>query len=411
LSPRLRYSPWMGGVGASCGMRPILTPLALALTVVRSYDAIVVGAGPAGSVTAYRLASAGASVLLLDRARFPRDKPCGGGLTYRAIRELPVDVTPVVEDVVDRFEFSFRYRGRFVRRGASTIILMTQRKRLDAFLAEQAAAAGAELREGAKVTAVGADGTVTLEGETLRAPVVVGADGVNGISTRALGLGKGYRYGVALEGNVPYRQTSEERYRGRAVLELGVVPGGYAWVFAKGDHVNVGVGGWDSEGPRLRTHLARLCAAHGMPEGAVESLRGYRLPLRRAEDEVVRGRVLLTGDAAGLVDPLSGDGMYEAFVSARLGAAAALDLLAGRAGSLEPYAEALNRALVPHATASWAAKRALDRFPRLVYGFARLPPVWRFADALLRGELRSPGDAKGAARAPLKVVKVLGAAR
>ncbi len=228
-----------------------------------SYDAIVVGAGPAGSVTAYHLAEAGASVLLLDRARFPRDKPCGGGLTYRAIRELPIAVDPVVEDVVDKFEFGFRYRHRFERRSASTIILMTQRRRLDAFLAEQAAAAGAEFRDGAKVTAVDPAGSVTVGGETIRASVVIGADGVNGVAGRSLGLDTSYRYGVALEGNVPYRYARAKRYRGRAVLELGVVPGGYGWVFAKGDHVNVGVGGWESEGPRLRDHLRRLCAARG----------------------------------------------------------------------------------------------------------------------------------------------------
>jgi geranylgeranyl reductase family protein len=378
------------------------------LRPVTRYDAIVVGAGPAGSVTALRLAREGASVLLLDRAKFPRDKPCGGGLTYRAIRELPVDVTPVVEDVVDRFEFSFRYKLRFERQSAATIILMTQRKRLDHFLAEQATAAGAEFRDGAKVTAVAEDGAVTVGGETLRAGVVVGADGVNGITTRSLGLRQGYRYGVALEGNVPYSRASKPRFRGRAVLELGVVPGGYGWVFAKGDHVNVGVGGWESEGPRLRGHLAKLCSAHDIPSEAVEETRGYRLPLRRRDDALVRGRVMLAGDAAGLVDPLSGDGMYEAFVSARLASGAALALLAGRAASLEPYAEHLNAALSSNASASWAAKRALDRFPRTVYGFARIPVVWRFADALLRGELASPSEARGTMKAPLKVVKALG---
>src|SRR2546423_3153175 len=116
------------------------------------FDAIVVGAGPGGSVTAHRLASAGASVLLLDRARFPRDKPCGGGLTVRALKELPVSVDPVVEAEVDRFEFGFRSRRRFERASAEPLVAMTQRRRLDAYLAEQAAAARARFPAGAPVT-------------------------------------------------------------------------------------------------------------------------------------------------------------------------------------------------------------------------------------------------------------------
>src|SRR5437773_7500382 len=97
--------------------------------LVERFDVIVVGAGPAGSTAAYRLARAGARVLLLDRARFPRDKPCGGGLTIRAVRQLPVDPEPVVEHVVSRFEFRFRYHGRFVRGSGPPLILMTQRRR------------------------------------------------------------------------------------------------------------------------------------------------------------------------------------------------------------------------------------------------------------------------------------------
>mgnify|MGYP001026623851 FL=1 len=79
------------------------------------FDAIVVGAGPAGSTAAYRLSCAGARVLLVDRERFPRDKPCGGGLTFRAVRQLPVPVDAVVEDVVDRIELGYDYGKRFER--------------------------------------------------------------------------------------------------------------------------------------------------------------------------------------------------------------------------------------------------------------------------------------------------------
>jgi flavin-dependent dehydrogenase len=83
---------------------------------MKRYDAIVVGAGPAGSTAAYRLAQAGADVLILDRARFPRDKPCGGGVTGRAARLLPFSIEPVVERVVTAVDLRLRY-GKTLSRG------------------------------------------------------------------------------------------------------------------------------------------------------------------------------------------------------------------------------------------------------------------------------------------------------
>ena len=366
---------------------------------------LVVGAGPAGSATAHRLAAAGARVLVADRATFPRDKPCGGGLTTRALKRCPVDPSPVVEDRVDCVELRFRYEDAVVREARGTVIWMTQRRRLDAFLLDAAREQGAEVREGAQVTY---DGGFRVGGEAVAAEVVVGADGANGTTAKALSLGRGIVHGVALEGNAPYEALMSDRYRGRAIVELADIPGGYGWVFPKGDHVNVGVGAWAEEGPRLREHLARVCDAHGLTPDRLEHLRGHRLPLRRPGTHVAAERGLLVGDAAGLIDPVSGDGMYECFVSAELAAAAICDLLAGRTATLEPYAAALERELASLHRASWKLKRALDRWPRASWRIARTKLLWRSVERLLLGEIAAPGEQHGIARLPLRLLDGLG---
>jgi geranylgeranyl reductase family protein len=374
---------------------------------VKHYDAIVVGGGPAGSTTAYRLAEAGASVLLADKATFPRDKPCGGGMTLRAVRQCPVDPTPVVEEWVDEIELRFRYRSSVVHRAAEPVVWMTQRRRLDAFLLDSARERGAEVREGTKVE-IGEGNTVTVGGERVTADALVGADGANGITAKAVGLGQGIVYGVAYEGNIRYPAISQKRYSRRLVLELADIPGGYAWVFPKSDHANVGVGGWQSEGPKLREHLKRACTAHGLELEQLEELRGHRLPLRRPGTRIAGERVLLVGDAAGLIDPVSGDGMYECFVSGRLASAAVLDLLAGRTSTLEPYEQAVSGELAPLHRASWTLKKALDRWPRTSWQVARSKLLWVSIRGMLDGELPDPSKQRGLARVPLRALAILG---
>lgn len=375
------------------------------------FDTIVVGAGPAGSTTAYRLAQGGASVLLLDRARFPRDKPCGGGLTGRALRLLPFSVDPVVEDATDTFELRLRYGRRFERRSTGPLAVMTQRSRLDEYLAGQAAEVGADFRDGVRVEGVeaGERGVeVRSGGRTIRGDVLVGADGANGITARTLGLARELELGVALEGNVRHgTAVSRERYAGRMVLEFGVVPGGYGWVFPKGDHVNVGVGGWGVAGPKLRDYLRRLCVEHELDWDSVESLRGHRLPMRRVPTRLGQTRALVVGDAAGLVDPVSGDGMYEAFLSGKLASEATLELLAGRRSSVEGYGDEVTRSLARLVAASWGIKVALDRWPRLSFALVQIPSVWQVIEAVMRGDLASPHDATGSARTPIRVLRFL----
>jgi len=225
--------------------------------------------------------------------------------------------------------------------------------------------------------------------------------GANGIVAKQAGLGDGIVVGVALEGNATWGDLAVTPYTRTAWVELGVVSGGYGWVFPKGDHGNVGVGGWLGEGPKLRRHLDRLVRAHGVDPERLHDVRGHRLPMRQLGTSPAKGRVLLVGDAAGLVDPLSGDGIYEAFVSAKLAADAILGT------RLEEYAPSLSAALDRHAAASWTAKRVADRFPWACFWAARAPGVFDAVAGLLRGELRHPNEARGLARPPLRALSRL----
>jgi flavin-dependent dehydrogenase len=322
---------------------------------------------------------------------------------------LPFSIDPVVEDVATSVDLRLRY-GRTLRRGAGVpLVYLTQRKRLDLFLAEQASAAGADFRDGVRVGGVesGEGGVAVLaDGTRYEAQLLIGADGVNGVTARALELGGNQHVGVALEGNLPGSELRVD-YRGKLVLEFGVVPGGYGWVFPKGDHVNFGVGGWEGEGPALREHLRRLCEAHGVSASDLQEVRGYRLPLRSPRSTLARGRALVVGDAAGLIDPVSGDGMFEGFLSSQYAADAALDVLAGRALNLDPYGPRLARRLATHLWASWGVKVALDRFPKSTFALASTRIVWGAVERIVRGDVADVGGVAGLARPPLKLVKLL----
>ena len=343
------------------------------------YDVIVAGAGPAGSTAARVLARQGASVFLLDRARFPRDKPCGGGVTLRAASALDIDIAPVVERTIYGARFSLRLGGHFDRFYDRPLTYMTQRCRLDEFLANAAVEAGADFHDGEQILEVEADGVAG--GVTLRTAsgsyegrVLVGADGANGIVGRWLGP-RHWEDGVALEGNLPYSDDIPLEWHELVALDLGGLAGGYGWVFPKGDHLNVGVGAWKYAGFTLRPKLAELCRRYGFDSEALESLRGHHLPLRQAGSPVAKGPVLLVGDAAGFVDPLSGEGIHMACYSASLAADAIGDVLAGRAADLRGYQRAIEEIIQPELD--------LSRDLQELFHFAPPPYV-----AMMRGSER-----------------------
>src|SRR5262249_4275536 len=157
-------------------------------------------------------------------------------------------------------------------------------------------------------------------------------------------------------------------------------------------------------GRRLGAELKRMCEAYGAAPAAATGTRGYRLPMRAAGTTLARGTTAVIGDAAGLVDPFSGDGMYEAFYSSKLVSEAALEVLAGRAEDLSAYQTAVERRIAPLTRAGWGAKAAFERFPRTTYAIARLPVTCRALEKLLPGDLPEPAAARGVEKAAIRVI-------
>ncbi|MDO9526682.1 MAG: geranylgeranyl reductase family protein [Gemmobacter sp.] len=312
-----------------------------------THDVVVIGAGPAGASAAVTARTRGLSVALVDRAAFPRDKLCGGGVSGRAMGHLGQVFGDLPRDLfLPLSRVRLKFAGQIVGEHTDTpSVHMTMRRALDAAMVDHARGLGANVLTGAKV--VGLDpssGVVTLsDGSSLQGRVVVGADGVNSGVARRL-FGRAYdpaRIGFALEVEVPRDRPDPED---AVEIDLGAADWGYGWAFPKHGSVTLGVGGVAPRNPDMKAHLARYLTAHGVEAGA-HRVKGAFLPFGDVRPVPGAGRVLLAGDAAGLVDPITGEGIGWAVCSGQIAAMTAVCVLAG--GQPDGAADAYRRALAP----------------------------------------------------------------
>ena len=314
-------------------------------------DVAIVGAGPAGATAALVLARAGVEVALLDRAPLPRDKTCGGGVVARALESLPSGVGIPVERRLGRVESRFADAGVAVTVERETpLVHMAMRAPLDLALAEAARAAGAVLHAPCALERVGlAPDHVQLETSRgpFRARFLVAADGATGPTARAAGWTEPLASVPALDAEVEVPPSVLARFADRARFDLGTPAGGYGWIFPKADHLSVGVGVFTRGAARrrLRDELARYLHAVGLGEASVRRVRGAPIPVRPRRD-AARGRVLLAGDAAGLADPLTGEGISLAILSGRLAAESLLAAGLDSRSAARVYVASLHRSIL-----------------------------------------------------------------
>lgn len=341
------------------------------------YQVTIVGAGPAGAYLAYLLAKQGVHVLLLEKEFFPRRKPCAGGITDKVIRLVDFDLKPLIEDSIDTFVVSHRLADPITVQFARPIVYTVCRERFDALLVDEARAAGAEIREGERVHRIdiaGRDVSVYTAEGNWRGRLLVGADGGFSFVARATGLADERKLAVTLENHVTASPEQLSKNRGIIKADFGAIPSGYAWVFPKTDHLSVGVGILSRriKGEKLRVALAQLAQVEGLADSwSSENARGWVVPTCLKPKALHGQRVLVVGDAAGVADPLTGEGIFEALYSARIAADVITEQLNQSEPDLARYTRLVREKLGPEMLASHRLARWFYLVPGLVHFLAR----------------------------------------
>ncbi len=296
------------------------------------FDCLVVGAGPAGASAAEALAARGLSICLLEKQKLPRAKVCAGGLPPKTLKLLPGGLENLPRREINSIRFTHAGKREHVCRARSTLVTVVERAAFDELLARRAAAAGAELHEETACTALreenGEVAAGTPAGE-IRARAAILATGARSRVKTDARLRRGAPLGTALQVMVP--PDGSGPWEDTLACDFGVAPRGIAWCFPGPERLAVGVLTFRPGARGLIDCLRSYLRALGLPAGA-GPVRGAALATWYRQERFSTPGVLLAGDAAGLVNPLTGAGIRRAIISGRLAAEKiAGNLEAGRA--------------------------------------------------------------------------------
>jgi geranylgeranyl reductase family protein len=357
----------------------------------QSHDVIVVGAGPAGATLAYELAKRGIGVLVLEKEKLPRYKCCAGGVTSKAAKLLDFDISEVTEDVIHEVSFTFNLGSPYLGQHSQPLIYTVMRDAFDYFLVQRAQQLGAALMDGQKVTQVQVSGDwveLSTAHNIFRSRLVVGADGAYSVVSRELGMGRNIKYNAGIESEIVVPEDELVKWKSRVQIDLGCIPGGYAWVFPKRNHLSIGVGCLASKARDLQVHHQRFLNSLGIGNYAITKSSSHLIPTCTKGRLVWQNKALLLGDAAGLTDPLTGEGIYNAILSAQL-AAPVIEgsLVRGKVG-LQDYQEIVERKIMSELRMARTLSNFFVRFPHLAFGmFNQSDGGWRAVCNLMLGEI------------------------
>ncbi len=375
------------------------------------FDSIIVGAGPAGATAAYYLAKKGQSVLIIEKASFPRYKPCGGGVSPAISDWFDFNFTPVVKNTVSQVKYTWKMGDPMeIKLEGVTPMWMVQRDEFDNFLVQQAIQQGAELKDNLEVTGINLQGDswqVSTSGGNFEAKYLIAADGANSFVANKLGFPPAKTVAAA---NLEVPGEVSDRRANMAYFDFGSLKNGFMWCFPKTNGYSFSAAYVrDAKGKpqELQKQLNKYAEQFGLD---VANSKYIEHPLNLWDgDRPLHGdRVLITGEAAGIVDPLIGEGIRPAMFTGIKAAEAVSKAIAGEADALPQYTETIKQ--------EWGTNLAKAQFlaglffkaPKIAYKVGvKRPAAGKLMGKILCGELSYSEVAEKATK-KLKFIPGLG---
>ena len=316
------------------------------------YDVAIVGGGPSGASAALHSAQKGLKTIIIEKEVLPRYKTCGGGFVFRGRKEMPFDISSVVEREFNAVDIILGSKKRSFRtERASPIVTMIMRDSFDHLIVRKARENGVELLQGEAIQEIelGETATLTTDHEQIKSRFVIAADGALSKTAKLAGWKESRMMCPALEYEIELYDDDLERLSTTTRFDINAVPFGYGWSFPKKHHLSIGVGNFSKskKKPNLKKYFQAYLNTLEIKHIKNSTSHGFIIPISPRKDGFVKKNVLLIGDAAGFADPLTAEGISNAIYSGKLAAQAIADSDMNLEKAKINYDDKLNDKLIP----------------------------------------------------------------
>lgn len=335
---------------------------------MKKFDVAIIGSGPSGASAAFELGKKGISTVIIEKETLPRYKTCGGGFVFRGRKNMPFDISSVVDREFNSIDIHFDKADihlSSVRK--DPVVSMIMRDKFDNLIVEKSKEHDVTILENHKLNDItfGENNILHTSQGDIETKFIIAADGALGRTAKLAGWEETRHLIPALEYEVEVTKEDFDRLSKEVRFDFDAVPLGYGWSFPKKNHLSIGVASISRKKIDLKKHYREYLDTLGIETVISEEFHGFQIPISPRTDGFVRKNVFLIGDAAGFADPVTAEGISNAILSGRYAADAIIEANLDPKKAEELYLKKINKVLIPEIKTGIYLSNLLYKQPKI----------------------------------------------